>query len=72
MAGVSGAGDAGGWRRRMWGLMGDLGSQREVTFCRQSFPAQAALPGVRVTGDHGSSGAEEGARGWVGHCEGYL
>lgn len=56
----------------MWGLMGDLGSQREVTFCRQSFPAQAALPGVRVTGDHGSSGAEEGARGWVGHCEGCL
>lgn len=52
--------------------MGDLGSQWEVTCCHQSFPAQAVLPGLRVTGDHGSSGAEEGAGGWVGHCEGWL
>lgn len=58
--------------RRLWGVMRDLDSHWEVTCCHQSFPAQAALPEVRMAGGRGSSRAEEGAGGWVGLCEGCL
>lgn len=51
--------------------MGDLRSQWEVTCCHQSSRAQGALPELS-TGDHGSSGAEDGAGGWVGRWEGCL